>query len=362
MTSRSGSLPHRARAHTALTVHALAALLLAAMFAAPGRRAHAEPAPSDSGTAVAELRAEAQRMKPLVQSKLARDFLDATAGLPHIAPRAVLFDSSRTHYYWESEADALSDSAHARLITRTLDESFYYNTRYGSPLAYVRALDLLAGAGLGDVVGRRIADFGYGTIGQLRLLASLGARMTGIEVDPLLNKVYSLPGDQGPVLGAGGREGSVTLVHGNFPADPAVTAKTGAGFRLFLSKNTLKNGYLHPAQPVNPRMLVHLGVDDSVFVRELARVVEPGGFVMIYNLCPAPAPEGKPYIPWADGRCPFPRAMWEAAGFRVIEFDRDDTPFARRMGMALGWDQGPSPMDLEHDLFATWTLATRRKK
>ncbi len=30
-------------------------------------------------------------------------------------------------------------------------------------------------------------------------------------------------------------------------------------------------------------------------------------------LCSAP---GKPDIPWAEGRCPFPREVWEAAGFQ----------------------------------------------
>jgi hypothetical protein len=51
--------------------------------------------------------------------------------------------------------------------------------------------------------------------------------------------------------------------------------------------------------------------------------------------------------------------MWEAAGFRVIEFDRDDSPAARAMGHALGWDQGNGAMDLEKDLFATYTLVRR---
>lgn len=317
---------------------------------------------ADSNSAVAELREQARDLEPLASSKLARAFLKATAVLPRVEPRTVSYDSARTHYYWESEAAALPESARAKLITRTLDESFYYTTRYGTPLAYVRALDLLAAAGFDDVAGKRIADYGYGTVGHLRLLASLGADVTGIEVDPLLNKLYSMPGDQGPMRSSGKRAGRVTLVHGSFPGDRAVADKVGGDLDLFISKNTLKNGYLHPEKPVNPRMLVHLDVDDSIYVRELSRRVKPGGYVMIYNLCPAPAPPDKPYIPWADGRCPFPRAMWESMGFRVIEYDRDDTPFARTMGKALGWDQGDSPMDLEHDLFATYTLVVKLKK
>jgi hypothetical protein len=38
----------------------------------------------------------------------------------------------------------------------------------------------------------------------------------------------------------------------------------------------------------------------------------------------------------------------------VVAFDRDDTAAARAMGRALGWDRGG--MDLENDLFATWSL------
>jgi hypothetical protein len=80
---------------------------------------------------------------------------------------------------------------------------------------------------------------------------------------------------------------------------------------------------------------------------------------MIYNLCPAPSPPDKPYKPWADGRCPFPEPMLVAAGFEVAAYDRDDSETARRMGHALGWDQGPSPMDLANDLFGTYTLARK---
>ena len=53
--------------------------------------------------------------------------------------------------------------------------------------------------------------------------------------------------------------------------------------------------------------------------------------------------------------------MWEAAGFQVLAFDADDSAFARRMGHALGWDAGESPMDLEKDLFAHYTLVKKPK-
>ena len=194
-------------------------------------------------------------------------------------------------------------------------------------------------------------------IGQLRLMALLGADAVGIDVDPLLRALYADPGDQGPVAAdAKGTGGRVDLAIGSWPGDPATRERVGGGYGIIISKNTLKNGYIHPAQPVDPRMLVHLGVSDSAFVSALHAALAPGGRVLIYNLCPAPAPPGKPYIPWADGRCPFPPAMWERAGFRVVAFDRDDSEAARAMGHALGWDAGASPMDLQKDLFATWSL------
>jgi SAM-dependent methyltransferase len=259
-------------------------------------------------------------------------------------------------YYSASGAAALDDSARARLVSRTYDDHFFYNTRYGTPLAYARPLEILAGAGLADLAGRRILDFGYGSIGHLRLMASLGAIAVGVEVDPLLPVLYSDPGDQGTVRASSG-EGQLLLLDGQFPADDKVTGAVGEGYDLFLSKNTLKNGYLHPTQPVDPRRLVHLGVDDTTFVRTIFRILKPGGRALIYNLSPAPSKPGEPYKPWADGRSPFSREMWRAAGFKVLVFDKDDSRPARAMARALEWDKGG--MDVEKDLFGLYTLVEK---
>ena len=126
----------------------------------------------------------------------------------------------------------------------------------------------------------------------------------------------------------------------------------GGGYDLILSKNTLKRGYVHPERPVDARRLLNLGVEDAVFVQALYDALKPGGRVLIYNICPAPSPPDQPYKPWADGRCPFARETWEAAGFRVVAFDRDDSEVIRKFAHALGWDQGDSPIDLKTDLFA----------
>lgn len=316
------------------------------------------PASSAEPTGVALLRHQSAALEPLVQSALARSFLGATADLPSVSPRTIYRSAADGKYYDKAHADRLSDDLRKGLKAIAVDESLYYNTKYGSPLAYVRPLEVLGQAGVQRANGLRILDFGYGTVGHLRLLASLGADVVGVDVDPLLPALYSEPGDQGSVSTSsrGTRQGKITLVHGRFPADPAVARVVGKQFDVIVSKNTLKNGYLHPAQPVDKRMLVDLGVSDAEFVRALYKALKPGGKVLIYNICPAPNPPGKPYLPWSDGRCPFPKAVWEAAGFRVVDLDHDDGAAVRQMAHVLEWDRGASAMNLEKDLFAHYTL------
>ncbi|MGZ3425677.1 MAG: hypothetical protein ACXVCV_03465, partial [Polyangia bacterium] len=189
-------------------------------------------------------------------------------------------------------------------------------------------------------------------IGQLLMLASLGADIVGVDVDPLLRAMYA---DRDGTFG----RGRVHTVLGRWPADPTVRAAVGGRYDLFLSKNVLKRGYIHPSQPVDERKTIQLGVDDEAFLRAVFDALAPGGLMMIYNLAPAPAPPGKPYIPWADGRSPFPVELFERVGFRVVAFEVDDTVPARAMAHALGWDRGPEAMDLTNDLFAQYTLVAR---
>ncbi len=341
-----------------MSMRALTSLLLLAIAAA----GLAQEAPAED-PALAELRAQSARLTPLVSSELAREFLQATAGLPAVTPRRVLAAADRSRWFTPEQAEALPADERAALTERTLDSAFYWNTRYGTPLAYARALDLAAAHGL-SAEGAAIVDFGCGGLGAARLLAGCGASVTGVDVDPLLPAFYSRPGDQGEVLrGEGRAPGRVALVMGRWPAENAavvaVDAAAPQGLDLFLSKNTLKHGYVHPAQEVDPRMLVRLGVDDAAFVEAVAGRLRPGGLFLIYNLCPAPAPEGQPYIPWADGRCPFARDLLERAGLEVLAFDQVDDAAARASGVALGWDQGDGAMDLQNDLFAWFTLARR---
>jgi SAM-dependent methyltransferase len=318
-----------------------------------------DPAMTDQAAkpeGVALFRREASALEPHVNSRLARNVLQATADLPAIAPRTLYLNEATRAYFTEREAQSLDRAARTELTKFPVDESFYYTTKYGTPLAYARPLDLLGRAGVTDAAGLKVLDFGFGTIGHLRLLASLGADVTGVDVDPLLRALYSNPEDQGTITTRNGPQGRIRLIDGRFPADPSVKTAVGAGYDVILSKNTLKNGFVHPERPVEKRRLLNLDVDDATFVRAFYDVLKPGGWLMIYNICPAPSPPDKPYKHWADGRCPFARPVWEAAGFQVVAYDQDDTPAIRKIAHALGWDRGEDAMDLNSDLFAHYSL------
>jgi hypothetical protein len=303
------------------------------------------------------LPAEARKLQSLARSALGRAFLKTAEGAPLYSPRTVYRRGKAREWLDASAFEKLTAGDRGAWTPVSIDEDTYQGLFYGSPLAYLLPLERLGGAGFGTLQGKRVADFGHGGIGQLRLFAELGAEAVGIDVDPLQPVLYAAPGDQGPLGEAGG---SVKLLHGRFPADPRVVAAVGGGYDLFLSKNTLKRGYIHPAEKVDPRMLVNLGADDSAFLKAVASTLKPGGWFVIYNLSPAPNAAGKPYLPWADGRCPFSAEDLAAAGFETLVRDDVDDKTARALGAALGWDKPPDGMKLEADLFALVTIARKK--
>ncbi|MEO7329320.1 MAG: hypothetical protein ABI193_12120 [Minicystis sp.] len=301
-----------------------------------------------------------------MKSEGAKLFLARAKELPRIEKRTLFTDADKSHYFTEAEAAALPAEARAKLVAYVVDEDEYYNTHYGSPLSYTRALDLLFSRGVTLSPGAKYLDFGYGYSGQLRLLATMGVQATGVDVWALLRALYSFPGDQGSVTGPRGEQGSMRLLDGRFPADPAIVSAVGKGYTLIISKNVLKRGYIHPERPVeNPKRLIHLDVSDEVAIKAFYDALLPGGHFLIYNICPALTPPDKPFVPWSDGRSPFTRAQLEAAGFEVLEIDRDDKSAVQAMGRALGWDQpedGEPGMDLVNDLSVLYTLVRRPKE
>ena len=324
--------------------------------AAAAKNAPAAPAP----WTVKQLHEEAEALRSLYAAPLVQNFLDAVKSLPSIKPRTLIWNREAGKARLIPQGPIPTTQPGERVLE--LSEQYYYTTRYGTPLAYSRPMQILADSGVKTLTGARILDFGYGTIGHLRLWASCGADVVGVEVDPTTEALYSLPGDIGVIKGVSGApDGRIALATGRWPADKLTTDVVRSGYDIIISKNTLKRGYLHPAQPVDKRMLVDLGVSDAEYVAAVYSALKPGGRFLIYNICPAPAPPDKPYIPWADGRCPFDRELLEKKGFKIEAFDRDDSEDVRAMARALGWDKGTSSMDLTNDLFAHYTLMTKPK-
>jgi hypothetical protein len=343
----------RAFAHLFL----LAATATTVACAATSVRAQQDVAKKSARETMVE---QALRLRAFAVSEIANDFLDAVPELPPLTGARVVYRNRATRdAIPESKASTMSEAELEGYTRLELDEEFYYFTMYGTPLAFVRPLDLIGRAGLESLDGARVADFGFGSVGQLRLMAANGASTHGIDVDPLLGILYGRATDTGPVLRAksagAGESGEIAVHIGQWPGDAVVAGAVGGDYDAFISKNTLKAGYIHPAEEVDPRMLVHLGVDDDTFVRAVYDALKPGGLFMINNLCPPQSPDQ--YIPWADGRSPFPRALLEKTGFRVLAFDRDDTEAAREMGALLGW--GDQTSGLDTDLFGTYTLARK---
>jgi hypothetical protein len=309
-------------------------------------------------TPVEQIRKDAAAMQPLVKSAAAKQLLEAYTTLPTLAePRIVYFNRAKRDAMSEAEYVAQGLDTTSGYLRRELGEQFYYFTMYGSPVAFVRALDLVGQAGLKSLEAAKICEFGFGSIGQLKAMAALGADVHGIEVEPLLRVLYGDPTDTGRVTGKSAASGRVNLHFGFFPTDTAINRALGGGYDLFVSKNTLKRGYVHPEKDVDPKMLVHLGVDDSTFVKRVYDLLKPGGYFLIYNLHPKyTPPTAEKYIPWSDGRSPFAEALYEKIGFQVLAFDQNDTEFAHQMAKAFGWDES---MDLANDLFGMYTLVRR---
>jgi hypothetical protein len=330
----------------------------ATVGACGGAGAPAAPAAPAKPSAVARIQEDAKALAPLVTAPFTRRFLDATAGLPHVAPRTLYRDADKSHFYTAREAAALPEATRRALVAQPADEGVYYETKYGSPLSYARPFDVLAENGVTLKAGTRILDFGFGYIGHLRLLGSLGLDAFGVDADPMLRALYAEPGDQGIVAGA--PPGKVRIAIGKFPADAALRATVGTGYDVIVSKNTLKRGYIHPDRPADPKFLIDLGASDAEVLAAFHDALVPGGTMLVYNICPAPTPLDKPFIPWSDGRSPFTAEQWRAAGFEVKIFDRDDTATLRAFARAMGWGSDPDePWDLEHDLSVLYTLVRR---
>lgn len=301
------------------------------------------PAQTSIGAAVAAMNREAIGLMAQYKTRMAGEFLAAVAHLPGVVPR--------------------------RVADRSVDEwGYYYGDNTGpsaSPIFYAHLLELCAqdGGERSALIGRRVLDLHGRSIGAARILAGAGADAVSVLSDPAQRLLYSQPGDQGAVP-IYGRDvaGRVQLFFAPPVGDASSFAALGGGYDVVFSRNVLMRGLIHPSEAVDPKTGLSLGASDEDYLRRLWGLLKPGGRLIVYNLCPAPAPIGQAYNPYADCRSPFSQAQWQAAGFRVRDFDRSDTPAVRAIGKALGWDRadlGSRAIDVDSNLFAQYTLVER---
>jgi len=328
----------------------LGSLVFALALQAP---AEAPPMPPTE-----QMMQEAARIGSEATSPLAKELLAGYGCLQPIQPTAVWYNKETRSAVTEAAGKGMTEEQLKGYTKKDIDDAFYYFTRYGTPVAFVRPVEILGRAGLKTADGLKMVDFGFGSIGQLRSLASMGADVTGIEVDPILEIIYAKEPGKVARCAAGGKggDGNISLAFGQFPKEADIVKQVGGGYDAFVSKNTLKRGYVHPEKEVDPRMLVHLDVDDETFVRSVYDALKPGGFFLIYNLCPAPSKPEEAYKPWADGRSPFSAETYQKVGFKVVAFDVDDTQAARVMGKTFGWG---TEEELAKDLFGMYTLVQK---
>jgi hypothetical protein len=286
----------------------------------------------DAGT-LPELRRLAAKLEPQVKAPWVKQWLGNVKELKHVEPRTYFCTKDK-------QSCASADVPDAGFNARVVDDEYLY-ARITDPLGYERAFEVLAAKGF-KPAGAKVLDFGYGNIGQLLMLAKLGADVHGVEVDALL-----------PLASKSLLKG-VTLHHGYFPSDAKLVSEIGGGYSLWLSKNTLKRGYVHPTDPPGAKAQIDLG-DDAALLAIIHKELKPGGLWFIYNIGPK---QKTPYVPMADIHCPWTREQLTAAGFEIVEFDVDDSAAMRAMGHALEWDSDGTNIDEE--FFAMWTLLRRK--
>lgn len=275
-----------------------------------------------AGVAVNRLQREAQAVRSLVHSSWGSEFLDASARLPAIPSRHVGGE--------------------------TIDELGYYYGGTDSPVFFARFLDLIAEGETRRLGGRRLLALSYESVGPLRMLAAAGSTVVGVSSSAKLRALYSQPEDQGelPLLG---REiaGRLTLIFGQFPADSATSTAVGGGYDAVVARNVLRR---LPPPALSAPAGAFEGISDAEYMRRLFDLLRPGGRLLVYNICAATEAATPPSGDLPDCRNPFSQAAWQAAGFRVRDYQRSDTAELRAFGQALGWTE---------NRFSTYTLLER---
>ncbi len=303
---------------------------------------------------------QADRVEPLVESALAKAFVDQTRALPAIEPYKIyILPATVPEAVTVEQYDRLPVEAREPLRPFTIKTQQYYETIFGSPLRYARPVDLLATAGgLDTLEGKKILDFGYGQIGQVRMMAMCGAHVVGTDVSSLVATLYERESDV-EVTGSAGKTGSITLHQARWPAGERAIDLVGEGYDVFIARDVLRAGKMDPQAELEAQHRVRLDVYPDFFLAELNRIMNDGGLVMIYNTGFNPPEDWPDRRLGADISSPFSRQQWADAGFELLALDANDDEAMRELGYALDMDKGENGINLERFLFARYTLARK---
>jgi hypothetical protein len=264
----------------------------------------------------------------LVECKGTKSFLAATRALPEVGARSVLYDSKTREAVSPEEHARLAPEEQARFQATSFDPEFYYTTRYGTPIARARGRRRRAAASRRRTwPSEAHPRLGYGGIGHLRPLASLGCDVVGVEVDPLLRVYYGASDQLDP-----GRErwsrGRAEARARTLARRCSGEGRRRGGLRPRASKNVPKKGYVRFAQKVDPWMLVDLGDTARVPGRGRARPSPAGS--AICNLCLAQRATARSPGLW---RVALHEGRVRRGRLRAARLDVDD----RAQAQELGW-------------------------
>ncbi|MFI4898281.1 MAG: hypothetical protein ACIARR_10695 [Phycisphaerales bacterium JB059] len=304
---------------------------------------------------------EAEGLLPLMTSEATKEFLDQVSLLHNVPIRRIFVRQGPVpEAVAEAEFHMLPEEIKDALRPVEIDTTKYYQTIYGSPLAYARPLDLVAAhAGWESFENKKILDFGYGQVGQLRMLAQCGADVTGIEASSMIAAMYTLPGDTGEFTGTTDKTGRLSLYQGYWPAGKFARENVGTGYDLIMARNVLRKGPMDLENPdVRPELRVRLRVTPELFIARMNEALNMGGYAIVYNIGGA-GPELWDQFPASDFSCPFTREQWEAAGFEVIADNTMDSEPMRAVGKAIFLDRGPNGISLETQMYAAYTLVKK---
>jgi hypothetical protein len=275
-------------------------------------------------------------------SEAANEFLAAVDSLPAIPTRTLYVNEAERKWFTKKGYDALPRNVQSSFRSIQVNEERYYVGTQQTPLIHARMLDIANLYGHSTMSGARAMDYGNSAIGAARLMAASGGSVFAVYTDPKLAALYQTSGDTGAITGMNSRQGNLTVVTGDFPADAATKAAVGSGYDLIFSRDVFTTSRGAAANDPNAAQRL------SGF----AQAMKPGALYVIYNVARPSSRDAR--TTEGDAKISFTLDELQAAGFKVIVYNQNDDGAIRQMGQLLGWDKQIGA--LERNLFARYSV------